>query len=34
VLRAICDARDPRQAALTLRGALELRPLLNGDGRR
>ncbi len=26
VLRAICDARDPEQAALTLRGALELRP--------
>jgi thiamine-phosphate pyrophosphorylase len=34
VLRAICDARDPESAALTLRGALELRPLLNGDGRR
>jgi thiamine-phosphate pyrophosphorylase len=34
VLRAICDARDPKQAALTLRSALELRPLLNGDGRR
>jgi thiamine-phosphate pyrophosphorylase len=35
VLRAICDARDPEQAALTLRGALELRPLLNdGNGRR
>jgi thiamine monophosphate synthase len=34
VLRAICDARDPQQAALTLRGALELRPLLNGNGRR
>ncbi len=34
VLRAICDARDPEQAALTLRAALELRPLLNGDGRR
>jgi thiamine-phosphate pyrophosphorylase len=34
VLRAICDARDPKQAALTLRAALELRPLLNGDGRR
>jgi thiamine-phosphate pyrophosphorylase len=34
VLRAICDARDPEKAALTLRAALELRPLLNGDGRR
>jgi thiamine-phosphate pyrophosphorylase len=34
VLRAICDARDPERAALTLRGALELRPLFNGDGRR
>jgi thiamine-phosphate pyrophosphorylase len=34
VLRAICDARDPERAALTLRAALELRPLLNGDGRR
>lgn len=33
-LRAICDARDPEQAALTLRAALELRPLLNGHGRR
>jgi thiamine-phosphate pyrophosphorylase len=32
VLRAICDARDPESAALTLRGALELRPL-NGAGR-
>ncbi|HTB51076.1 MAG TPA: thiamine phosphate synthase [Solirubrobacteraceae bacterium] len=31
VLRAICDARDPEQAALTLRGALERRPLLDGD---
>ena len=26
--------RDPERAALTLRGALELRPLFNGDGRR
>lgn len=34
VLRAICGARDPERAALTLRAALELRPLLNGDGRR
>ncbi|HEX4838031.1 MAG TPA: thiamine phosphate synthase [Solirubrobacteraceae bacterium] len=34
VLRAICDASDPERAALTLRAALELRPLLNGDGRR
>jgi thiamine-phosphate pyrophosphorylase len=34
VLRAICDAHDPEQASLTLRAALELRPLLNGDGRR
>jgi thiamine-phosphate pyrophosphorylase len=33
VLRAICDARDPEQAALTLRAALELRPLLSSDGR-
>jgi thiamine-phosphate pyrophosphorylase len=33
-LRAICNARDPEQAALTLCAALELRPLLNGDGRR
>ena len=33
VLRALCDARDPERAALTLRGALELRPPLNGDGR-
>jgi thiamine-phosphate pyrophosphorylase len=32
VLRAICDAPDPERAALTLRGALELRPLWNGDG--
>jgi thiamine-phosphate pyrophosphorylase len=30
VLRALCDARDPEQAALTLRAALELRPLLDG----
>ena len=30
VFRAICDARDPEQAALTLRAALELRPLLDG----
>jgi thiamine-phosphate pyrophosphorylase len=29
VLRAICDARDPERAALTLRAALELRPLWN-----
>jgi thiamine-phosphate pyrophosphorylase len=29
VLRAICDAREPEQAALTLRAALELRPLLD-----
>jgi thiamine-phosphate pyrophosphorylase len=34
VLRAICDARDPEQAALTMRAALELRPLLNGNGTR
>lgn len=34
VLRAICDARDPERATLALRDALELRPLLNGDGRR
>jgi thiamine-phosphate pyrophosphorylase len=27
VLRAICDARDPERASLTLRAALELRPL-------
>ncbi len=33
VLRAICDARDPERAALTLRAALELRPLFNGRGR-
>ncbi len=33
VLRAICDARDPERAALTLRAALELRPLTNEDGR-
>ncbi len=33
VLRAICDARNPEHAALTLRGALELRPLWNGDDR-
>lgn len=33
VLRAICEARDPERAALTLRAALELRPLLKGDGR-
>jgi thiamine-phosphate pyrophosphorylase len=33
VLRAICDARDPERAALSLRGALELRPLMNGHGR-
>jgi thiamine-phosphate pyrophosphorylase len=33
VLRAICDARDPERAALTLRGALELRPHPDGDGR-
>lgn len=30
VLRAISDARDPEQAALTLRAGLELRPLLDG----
>jgi thiamine-phosphate pyrophosphorylase len=30
VLRAVCDARDPESAALTLRAALELRPLHNG----
>jgi thiamine-phosphate pyrophosphorylase len=34
VLRALCDARDPEQAALSLRAALELRPLLDGNGRR
>jgi thiamine-phosphate pyrophosphorylase len=34
VLRAICDAPDPERAALTLRSALELRPLLDGYGRR
>ena len=33
-LRAVCNARDPEQAALTLRAALELRPLLNGVCRR
>jgi thiamine-phosphate pyrophosphorylase len=33
VLRAISDARDPERAALTLRAALELRPLLDGDRR-
>jgi thiamine-phosphate pyrophosphorylase len=33
VLRAICDARDPERAALTLRAALELRGLMNGHGR-
>ncbi|HWX88615.1 MAG TPA: thiamine phosphate synthase [Solirubrobacteraceae bacterium] len=33
VLRAICEAHDPERAALTLRGALELRPLMNGHGR-
>lgn len=32
-LRAICNADDPEQAALTLRSALELRPLLDGHGR-
>jgi thiamine-phosphate pyrophosphorylase len=32
VLRAICDASEPERAALTLRAALELRPLLNGNG--
>ncbi len=31
VLRAICDTPDPERAALTLRAALELRPLWNGD---
>ncbi|HEY8304966.1 MAG TPA: thiamine phosphate synthase [Solirubrobacteraceae bacterium] len=34
VLRALTDARDPERAALTLRAALEPRPLLDGDGRR
>jgi thiamine-phosphate pyrophosphorylase len=34
VLRAICDAREPEQAAITLRAALELRPLSHGDRRR
>jgi thiamine-phosphate pyrophosphorylase len=33
ILRAICEARDPKQAALTLRAALELRPLLTNHGR-
>jgi thiamine-phosphate pyrophosphorylase len=33
VLRALCDTHDPERAALTLRAALELRPLLNSDGR-
>jgi thiamine-phosphate pyrophosphorylase len=33
VLRAICDADDPEREALTLRSALELRPLLDGYGR-
>ncbi|HEX5309341.1 MAG TPA: thiamine phosphate synthase [Solirubrobacteraceae bacterium] len=32
VLRAICDAREPRHAALALRAALELGPFSNGDG--
>lgn len=32
VLRAICDAREPRRAALALRAALELGPHSNGDG--
>jgi thiamine-phosphate pyrophosphorylase len=34
VLRAISHARDPERAALTLRAALELRPLLEDNGRR
>lgn len=34
VVRAISDARDPERAALTLRAALELRPLLEDNGRR
>jgi thiamine-phosphate pyrophosphorylase len=34
VLRAISDARDPERAALTLRAALELRPVLDGNSRR
>ncbi|MGH2911687.1 MAG: thiamine phosphate synthase [Solirubrobacteraceae bacterium] len=33
VLRAISHARDPERAALTLRAALELRPLLEDNGR-
>jgi thiamine-phosphate pyrophosphorylase len=33
VLRAICNASNPEGAALTLRAALELRPLLDGYGR-
>lgn len=32
VLRAICDAREPRRAALALRATLELGPYSNGDG--
>jgi thiamine-phosphate pyrophosphorylase len=32
VLRAICDAEEPRSAALALRAALELGPYSNGDG--
>jgi thiamine-phosphate pyrophosphorylase len=34
VLRALCEARDPEQAALTLRSALELRPTPDGNGQR
>jgi thiamine-phosphate pyrophosphorylase len=33
VLRAICNAEDPERAALTLRAALELRPLMDRHGR-
>jgi thiamine-phosphate pyrophosphorylase len=32
VLRAICEAQEPRRAALALRAALELGPHSNGDG--
>jgi len=32
VLRAICDAQEPRRAALTLRAALEVGPYSCGDG--
>jgi thiamine-phosphate pyrophosphorylase len=34
VLRAIADAEDPERATLTLRAALELRPLLDRNGTR